>query len=62
MDVLISVRAPRGDTGPAREFWEGYGRLDGLRELGILTADLLPGLSLVGGGVERREPSLGATT
>lgn len=50
MNVQISVRAPSGDTGPAREFWEGYGCLDGLRELGILTVDLLPGLSLMGGG------------
>lgn len=52
------VRAPRGDTGPAREFWEGYGRLDGLRELGILTADLLPGWNLVGGGERLKGESL----
>lgn len=52
MNVLISVRAPSGDIGPAREFWEGYGHLDGLRELGILTVDLLPGLSLMRDGGE----------
>lgn len=60
MDVLINVRAPRGDKGPAGEFWECYGRLDGFRELGILTVDLLTGAWW--GEVERREPSLGTTT